>query len=294
MAAAKAGAGERMGTSDALAAASLSGNGAQGEPATGFSFHPVETPAQPQPFDPARIEHLRASAYGARIPLVAPYDDTTGAFLALLNSAQKSILISIYGYTLDEATTILIAKHRAGVDVRILFDHTQACGTAEKAQVAKIAAAGIRHWIGTSPDAHQILHSKITVVDGQLVESGSWNYSVSAAKQANTFDLANAPDIAAQYSAFIEGLIAWVQANEPQYNQQEPSMATSTKSKTAPAAKAKAAEPKPVSSYTPPVHHCSETLRKKREPRCTCELPGGHGCPSYYPDGRLRHSCPDE
>jgi phosphatidylserine/phosphatidylglycerophosphate/cardiolipin synthase-like enzyme len=167
----------------------------------------------PKPFDPATIEALRQMDYG-KLLMLAPYDDTTGAFLALLKSAKKSILISIYGFTIAEAADTLIAQHQAGLDVRVLFDHTQAAGTAERVQVARLAAAGVPHWIGTSPVAHQILHGKVTIVDGELCETGSWNYSVSAAHQFNTFVIERSPDSAVKLTAFIERLIDWVKAHE--------------------------------------------------------------------------------
>ena len=182
---------------------------AVGEPAT-----------EPAPFDPAIIDALRKLDYG-KLLLLAPRDDTTGGLLALLNAARRSILISIYGFTIPQAADILIAKHQAGVDVRILFDHTQACGPKEKALVARLAAAGVPHWVGTSPKARQILHSKVCVVDGELAESGSWNYSLSGSKQANTWVLEKSPDAAAKLTAFIEDLIGWVAQHEPQWNEEQ-------------------------------------------------------------------------
>ena len=167
----------------------------------------------PKPFDPQTIEAMRETDY-CKLMLLAPYDDTTGAFLALLKSARESILISIYGFTLTEAVDVLIAKHQAGISVRMLFDHTQEQGPAELAQVRRLEAAGVPHWIGTSPDAHQILHSKVTVVDGVLCETGSWNYSYGASKQSNTWLLERDPAGAAKLTAFIERIIAWVEANE--------------------------------------------------------------------------------
>ena len=169
------------------------------------------------PFDPALIDSMLQLDY-AKLLLLSPRHDTTGAFLALLRSAKKSILISIYGCTIKEVVDVLIEKHNAGVDVRILFDHTQACGLTERVQVQRIADAKIRHWIGTSPVARQILHAKVCIVDMVLVESGSWNYSDSGSKQFNTWILERCPDVAAKLTAYIEEIILWVEKNEPQWN----------------------------------------------------------------------------
>lgn len=168
------------------------------------------------PFDPTMVDHLRDIDAG-HLMLFAPRDDTTGAFLALLRAAKESILVSIYGFTLAEATDVLIAKHQAGVKVRVLFDHTQACGPSEKAQVARLEAAGVPHWIGTSPKAGQILHSKVTVVDGCLTETGSWNYNSNASKQWNTFVLSKDPQGAAKLTEYVEALITWVEAHDQRW-----------------------------------------------------------------------------
>jgi phosphatidylserine/phosphatidylglycerophosphate/cardiolipin synthase-like enzyme len=170
----------------------------------------------PTPFDPVLIESMRQLDY-AKLLLLSPRHDTTGAFLALLRSAKKSILISIYGCTIKEVVDVLIEKHNAGVDVRILFDHTQACGLTERVQVQRIVDAKIRHWIGTSPVAHQLLHSKVAVIDGILTETGSWNYSVGSHNQANTFILSKDEQEAAKLTEFINSLIDWVALHEPQW-----------------------------------------------------------------------------
>jgi phosphatidylserine/phosphatidylglycerophosphate/cardiolipin synthase-like enzyme len=117
--------------------------------------------------------------------LFAPFDDTAGAFLRFVAGAQHSIDTQIYGFHLPALTDTLIAKHAAGVRVSLILDHTQESGKAEGSEVARLVAAGVPLLIGTSPVHRQILHSKFTVVDGESVEHGSWNYSLSASQQSN-------------------------------------------------------------------------------------------------------------
>jgi phosphatidylserine/phosphatidylglycerophosphate/cardiolipin synthase-like enzyme len=172
--------------------------------------------AEVTPFDPALIEALRRLDEGA-LTLVSPDDDTRGAFLALLDSARESIVVAIYALTLPEAIDRLVAKHQAGLGVRLLLDYSQSTGHAERAQVARLRAAGVPLWIGTSSRAHQILHAKVTVVDELLVESGSWNYSRSSADQLNTFEIARSPYKAQKLLGYIDRAIQWIEANEPEY-----------------------------------------------------------------------------
>jgi phosphatidylserine/phosphatidylglycerophosphate/cardiolipin synthase-like enzyme len=116
---------------------------------------------------------------------MSPFHDTLGAYLDVLRSAEKSIHINIFGFHVPAMTDILIAKHKAGVVVDVILDHSQAEGRAELAEIRKLQLAGVPFLIGTSSRHGQLLHLKATVVDGQRVECGSWNYSESASDQLN-------------------------------------------------------------------------------------------------------------
>lgn len=139
----------------------------------------------------------------------SPFDETTEPFLALVQSAKQSIFVVIYGFTLSALVDDLIAKHQAGVEIGIILDHTQSAGTAEKVQVQRLLDAGVSFLIGTSPDAGNIIHSKFVVVDGRDVETGSWNFSASAARQSNNMLLIKGhPDVAAIYLRHYDRLRA--------------------------------------------------------------------------------------
>ncbi len=131
--------------------------------------------------------------------LFAPFDETAAEFLAFVGSATKSLAINIYGFHLPPLTDLLIAKHRAGVMVSLILDHSQEAGRAEGAEVAKLVAAGVPLLVGTSPVHRQILHAKFTVVDGTAVEYGSWNYSLSASQQSNDLHFTTSEEIAREY-----------------------------------------------------------------------------------------------
>ena len=131
--------------------------------------------------------------------LFAPYDATTEEYLAFVASAQRDIRLIIYGYHLPALTALLIAKHQAGVKVNVILDHSQAEGHAESAEVQKLVDAGVPLLIGTSPVHHQILHTKATIIDECAVESGSWNYSLSASQQSNTLTFVHDAEYARAY-----------------------------------------------------------------------------------------------
>lgn len=147
--------------------------------------------------------------------LFAPFDDTAGAFLDFVQSAQSSIDIQIYGCHLPALTDVLITKHQAGVRVSLILDHTQAEGKAEAAEVEKLVAAGVPLLVGTSPVHHQILHSKFTVIDEQSVEHGSWNYSLSASQQSNDMHyVEGSADYAAAYLRHHDRIRAFILLHE--------------------------------------------------------------------------------
>ena len=67
--------------------------------------------------------------------LITPYADGLSAFEAFLaSSAQPGARLRtmIYGCTLQPFFDALIAAHRAGCDVRVIFDHTQAAAANER------------------------------------------------------------------------------------------------------------------------------------------------------------------
>ena len=142
---------------------------------------------------------MPAEASVAVRTLFAPFDATTEEYLAFVTSAKQSIYVIIYGCHLPALTDLLIAKHTAGVCVNLILDHTQAEGKAEAGEVARLVAAGVPLLIGTSPVHGQILHTKATIIDERAVESGSWNYSLSASQQSNTLTFVTDTDYARAY-----------------------------------------------------------------------------------------------
>lgn len=133
----------------------------------------------------------------------------------------------IYGCTLDIFFDALVAAKAAGADVRVIFDHTQAEGRAEHAQIEKLMGEGFvdgkDFLIGTSPQAHQIVHLKATFIrvgDQSFIEEGSWNYSASATAQVNHLAFSEDADWADLLLVGFDYCWNWIQTNEPQYQQQ--------------------------------------------------------------------------
>ena len=160
--------------------------------------------------------------------IITPFADGLKAFEAFLGGAAvkgAKLRTMIYGCTLQPFFDGIIAAHQAGADVGIIFDHTQAAGRAEAPQIERLKAADLvdgQHFlIGTSPEHHQIVHLKATVIwspDGRVgVECGSFNYSPSASLQINDLCFVESAALGAYYEKAFDLLWAWVKQHEPQY-----------------------------------------------------------------------------
>lgn len=139
----------------------------------------------------------------------------------LVDGAQQTVRFIIYGCTLQAFFDAIVRAVERGVDVKGIFDHSQAVGPKEAAALhalwLKVAPDSFR--IGTSEVAHQIVHLKGLWVDGRTVWSGSYNFSDSAAKQVNHADVVESESRAAAFQRAFDELWTWISAHEPQYQE---------------------------------------------------------------------------
>ncbi len=117
---------------------------------------------------------------------ISPTDDTVTAFTRLLASAKQSIYVADYSFNLPGVTATLIKQHRAGLDVRLVLDDSQASGRSEAPLVASLQAAGVPLVLVDSGQGG-IMHDKFSVIDGVAVQFGSWNYTTAAARENNFY-----------------------------------------------------------------------------------------------------------
>ena len=115
----------------------------------------------------------------------SPTDDTLAEFLVLLNAATKSIHLADYSFNVMEIVDILIAKDKAGLDVKLVLDRSQSAGKTEVPEIKALQAAGIPLVIVES-SLHQIMHDKFCVLD-EITQTGSWNYTTAASKENNNY-----------------------------------------------------------------------------------------------------------
>jgi phosphatidylserine/phosphatidylglycerophosphate/cardiolipin synthase-like enzyme len=138
----------------------------------------------------------------------SPRDNVHGLLVALLNSAQHSIVVNMFGYDDDELNSIIQGKLTSeNVFVQMSLDRSQAAGVHEKDILAKWNndAFGNSIAIGTSSVHNAISHLKIVIVDGVYTVKGSTNWSLSGEQQQdNELTLSRNAVIAAETRAILD------------------------------------------------------------------------------------------
>lgn len=125
-----------------------------------------------------------------------------GAHLVLdaIDTAQSSILVQAYSFTDARILKALVRAHERGVQVQVILDKSDAEPEHGRAPVAeKLYAAGIPVWIDWSVS---IAHSKVMVIDGDGVITGSYNFTYAAQHDnaENLIYIHHAPALAAVYA----------------------------------------------------------------------------------------------
>jgi phosphatidylserine/phosphatidylglycerophosphate/cardiolipin synthase-like enzyme len=127
-------------------------------------------------------------------------------------SAKTSILVACYEFTSRDIAEALEAAAHRGVKVRIVADYKAAQG--KYSQIRVMLAAGIPIRLDRK---YAIMHDKFIVLDGDAVETGSFNYTDAAAKHnaENALWQWGVKELAAAYAAEWERL--WAESGKPEF-----------------------------------------------------------------------------
>lgn len=138
----------------------------------------------------------------------------TGAALVLktIASAKRTIRVSAYVFTSREVARALAQAKARGVDVAVAVDARENLSSPARGASAVALSMLLRVGIPVRTiDAFAIHHDKTVTVDGETVQTGSFNFSAAAARK-NSEDvlvLWNCPAIAQAYTAHWQS--RWVQ-----------------------------------------------------------------------------------
>ena len=96
------------------------------------------------------------------------------ALLAFINGANTSIDVALYGLNRQSIVDALVAAHGRGVTVRVVGDDEAATGDYSSSYQA-LTNAGIT--VITDTSSSKIQHNKFLVIDGEVVWTGSTNFT---------------------------------------------------------------------------------------------------------------------
>ncbi|MCP1121450.1 phospholipase D family protein [Robbsia andropogonis] len=118
----------------------------------------------------------------------------------VIDQANSRVQVAAYTFTSPDVVRRLIAAKERGVDVAVIADATENEPSARMGPraLAQLVEAGIAVRTISSYALH---HDKYIIADGETVQTGSFNYSLSAARRnsENVIVIASCPAIGRSY-----------------------------------------------------------------------------------------------
>ena len=116
--------------------------------------------------------------------------------IELVQGAQENVLFMAYSFTDDDLASALINAHNSGIEVQGVLDKAQALSNSG-GEYQNLLESGLDVRLDGNPGS---MHHKVIIIDGQVVVTGSYNFSKSAKTRndENTLILHD-PGVAALY-----------------------------------------------------------------------------------------------
>lgn len=129
--------------------------------------------------------------------------------LSAIDGAKRSVDVAAYSFTSKPVAAALVAAKNRGVSVRVVAD--EKANNDRYTAVTFLANKGVPVRLNTQ---YAIMHNKFMIVDGDTVQTGSFNYTASAATRnaENVLLVQDAPTLAATYQGEFNRL--WNESNE--------------------------------------------------------------------------------
>jgi phosphatidylserine/phosphatidylglycerophosphate/cardiolipin synthase-like enzyme len=104
-----------------------------------------------------------------------PPSDIASAVVQVIASAKREVLVQAYGFTHIGIAQALVGAHQRGVEVKVLLDQKS-----ESTNRLVVELFQSNHISLRFDGSHAIAHNKVMVIDGQVVITGSFNFTQSA------------------------------------------------------------------------------------------------------------------
>ncbi|MGA0832502.1 MAG: phospholipase D family protein [Polynucleobacter sp.] len=112
-----------------------------------------------------------------------------------LDGAKKSIQVMAYSFTYVEIAEALARAAKRGVEVQVIQDGPTAANNFDVIPILLKVGVALR-----GNKAHRIFHNKVMIIDGDIVVTGSYNFTNSAEKSnAENMIVLRSATLAQQY-----------------------------------------------------------------------------------------------
>ena len=115
-------------------------------------------------------------------PEIAVYfsrvDDPEAAIIRSLNNAQRSVHVAMYYFTDPDLAEAVVAAQRRGVATYVYLDRSQVNN--QYSQSRYLAQQDVPVRISSN---RRIMHNKFAIIDGNVVLTGSYNWSRAAGER---------------------------------------------------------------------------------------------------------------
>ncbi|OAT81201.1 hypothetical protein A6M21_11600 [Desulfotomaculum copahuensis] len=106
--------------------------------------------------------------------------DPAPVLAGMYDGAKKSLDVAVYSLTHPQIVKAIINAHKRGVQVRVITDREQAAGASQKHAMASLLLAGVPVMVN---DHSGLMHLKMSIIDGRVATTGSYNYTRSASER---------------------------------------------------------------------------------------------------------------
>jgi phosphatidylserine/phosphatidylglycerophosphate/cardiolipin synthase-like enzyme len=128
--------------------------------------------------------------------------------VSVIDRAHRSIDVAIYDLDLETVTQALVRAARRGVRVRVVMEADTVNDLGHRFVQQALTALRAEGIPIVADQRRGLMHHKFTVVDGEWVQTGSWNYTHSDTFRANNNGIViQSRALAANFSAEFEKLL---------------------------------------------------------------------------------------
>ncbi|WP_112203053.1 phospholipase D family nuclease [Kluyvera cryocrescens] len=133
----------------------------------------------------------------------SPEGSARALVLASINHAKVSIDMMAYSFQAKDIVSALVHAEKRGVKVRAVIDKQRNAGAVSQKAIALAQANGIALRFD---DHYHLQHDKLMIVDGNMLETGSFNFAQSAevANSENVLVIRDEPAVISQFQAHFD------------------------------------------------------------------------------------------